>query len=431
MSARDIFTPAPRRQTSSVAQEINLRNVAKRFGGGQVRIAAVGSSPEAGTDAVASSTENTSYLAYGMAYLMSISKGFAYAGHDWNQAVGGASYASAIGSTQINAALALNPDIVYIGDLANDRAWSGGVQTDGTFQTHLTKFQALANLCIAANAHPVFSGAIASGASNDAANVARWNRVLARWCERKGYGYIELRPLIARPQDGDSPSGTYTHDGTHPNPAGALRLGKVWAQAMAGESLYSPWMNYSRADYSATSRLMGANLQDNGCACTTLGVADLTGWSSAGAGSTVSAALTTDYSGGMVSLTRSASSGDLTVSKTTVAFSTAGVVAGTDVLRTGFRHSATVEGTGSRSTLSMQHQFTANHLYGGQGNTINFADSPFVVDQIIDLTATALAVRVGNEYSNSGAATGVTAMGNVGTVNLTVIDTWLTANGFV
>lgn len=413
------------------AQELNLRNIAKRFGGGQATVAAVGSSPEAGTDAVASSTENTSYLAYGMAYLMSISKGFAYAGQNWNQAVGGASYASAIGSTQINAALALNPDIVFIGDLANDRAWSGGVQTDATFQTHLVKYQTLADKCIAANVYPIISGALVCGASADAANCARWNRVLARWCEKKGYGYIELRPVIARPQDGASPSGTYTHDGTHPNPAGAKRAGIVWAQAMLGNNLYSPWMNYSRADYSATSRLMGANLQDNGCATnSSTGVADTTGWSTAGSGSTAGAVLTTDYAGAMVSLTRSAASGDMTLSKTTVAFSTAGVVAGTDVLRTGFRHYATVEGTGSRSTLAMQHQFTANYLYGGQGNTIDFADSPFVIDQIPDLTATAIAVRVGNEYSNSGASTGVTGMGNVGTVNLTVIDTWLRTNGF-
>lgn len=439
MSARDIFTPAPRRQISTVAQEINLRNNAKRQSGIPVRVAATGTSMFAGTDAVGGGiTENTSYLHYAIASLMSSRPGeFALAGQNWNQSVGGATYASAIGTTQINAALAMNPDIVLIGAMVNDHnTWTGGVQSDATFATELAKYQALANRCVAASAFPIFFGDDAAAGGVDAANKARFNRVLARWCERKGYGYVETRPYLCVSKDGNSLAAntpSLTHDDTHVNVAGAQRLATPVASAIAGLPLMSPWQQYHRSDYSATSRLLGANLVDNGC-CTdgTTGAASSTGWSTVfGSSCTAAAALESGYSGGRMSLTRTATTGDMALVISMASYGSAGVVAGTDLLRLGFRGEATISGTGSALTYSIQNAGTILYDPFGSGNLIDQANSPRICDFTPDAGSTAINIRVRNEATAAAAATGVVKMGNVGIFNLTVIDTWLVANGFV
>lgn len=420
------------------AQELSARNNAKRLSGMPLRITATGTSMFAGTDAVGGGiTENTSYLHYGLASLMAQYPGqFAFASQVWNQSVGGATYASAIGSTQINAVVAMNPDIVLIGAMVNDHVWTGGVQADSVFVAELVKCKALADKCIAVNAFPIFFGDDAAAGGNDAANKSRWNRVLARWCEIQGYGYIEVRPYLCVSKDGNSlaaNSPSLTHDNTHANVLGAQTVAPAVVAGLLGQNLQSPWSQYHRSDYSATSRLLGANIVDNGCATNgTTGAADSTGWSTVfGSSCTAAAALYSGYSGGKMSLTRTATTGDMALVIAMLSYASSGVVAGTDLLRLGFRGGATVAGTGSALTYSIQNSGTILYDPFGAGNLIDQADSPKIIDFTPDAGSTGINIRFRNEATAAASATGVVSMGNVSIVNLTVIDTFLRTNGFI
>ena len=342
------------------------------------------------------------------------------------RAVGGAVWSGGGGpiSGQLTLAIADEPDILYCGAMVNDHAsWTTANTSNSIFTAELAKYKIVADSALARGIMPMFSGDISAAGGARAGNASRWNRILARWCELNGYIHVDMRSIIARPQDGAAPAGTYTTDGTHPNGPGARRLAAEFFRQLKGDATVTAWECYHRSDYSNASRLPGANLVENGCPVNpSTGVADAAGWSSG------TASLATEYSGGVVNLVRAAVGGETVTTVYTANYATPGVIAG-DTMRIGYHKRATVEGTGSKYTLRFNPTWTAaTDLHS---SVIDTADSVNIFELDTPAGTDGIAISLFNHAGEVAAATGSVSLGNLAAVNLEAIDDFLRAGGFI
>jgi hypothetical protein len=381
-------------------------------------VAAIGTSIEAGSGGV-------SWLVSALARGTADGVNLALATAQSIRAVGGSVWSG--GSflpdiqTQLGAAIADRPDVLFCGGMVNDKSsWTGATVSNAAFMAEMQKCKTVADQCIAAGIFPVFFGDMATAGGNQAHHIARWNRVLSRWSEINGYYFIDPRGTIARVQDGASPSGTFTADGVHPNPAGANRYANEFIRQMNGTEFVSEWTMQHDDDYSNAADVIGANLCLNGIPVGETGLADTAGWSG-----TPTVVIATEYSGAMVTLPRAAAGGTLST-YTDVGLNTPNVLVG-DRVRIAWRKMASVAGTGSAYRVRIHRMWTSS--FDMLDSDIDFADSPVHVDYIRETSVGGLRFELANDPGTVVAATGNVGAGNLAMVNIGLIDRELRAAG--
>lgn len=419
-------------QVSTAEKELLQNFYVKKANGIPLTVAIIGASHEAETNADPDGVDSTGYATYMLAYLRQGNQNYSCSlvpvSDEWNQAVGGVGYSS-IGGAQLDAVIALKPDCCIVGAIVNSTPWGVSEASDANIATYMGYLKTISNKLIANGIVPIHTGFLSGSVP---ATQSRVDRVVARWCEKKGYIFLNIGWGAKRPQDGTTPSAYgYTHDGSHLNEAGAKRVGLEAALCFAGKPRFSPWLQVHRADEFSAAKL-GGNFVTGGCGVNGAGTADFASYSTAGSGTTNSFALTTDFPGAWARMQRNATSGEASLYTGTPNFSGIGVTAGSTVLRVSYRVKSLTDGTGSAWGVMLQHAGVASEYVTGIGFDMDVPDpgATYVQDITPDTSSTALNVFFRNLLS-AAAATGDCYYGGLGITNLTEIDTFLRTNGLL